>query len=508
MNGYKEEERQSFDDLVATQSAGVSTIKTDFDKHQITAYHGDEANDKYLRDSSHNIVLKREISNPNATFPDDDEPQLAYESMPPPPAKPLAPIESASGENGSELDEGEGFPEGGLRAWLVSFGAWCAMTMTFGMVNTAGFLQAWITEHQLKGISQSKISWMFSIYASLLFFGGIQVGPIFDKYGLKFVLIPGCIGSVASVFILSVCKEYYQFMLGYGVLGGIAASLVFTPSIASVGHWFYYRRGLATGISATGGAVGGLVFPLAMNKMVGEIGFGWTVRVIGFVVLALAIGSILTLKTRIKAKEGSNATMDLTRFKDLRFLFTTLGIFMIEWGIFVPVNYITTYALANGMDASLAYKLTAFLSVGSIPGRFLPGWIADKWGRFNTMIVTALLCSIVCFCLWIPAGSNQGAIIAFSVLFGVLSGTGICLTPVCISQICRTEDYGTAYGTCYSFVSFGVLTGLPIAGAILESMNGDYKGLIAFSGATYFVGSVFFLIARIIGGGAKLRKIY
>jgi ABC-type multidrug transport system permease subunit len=79
---------------------------------------------------------------------------------------------------------------------------------------------------------------------------------------------------------------------------------------------------------------------------------------------------------------------------------------------------------------------------------------------------------------------------------------------VCISQICKTEDYGKRYGTCYFFVSFGTLTGLPIAGAIQARQNGSYQGLILFSSAAYVIGIAFFIMVRIIGGGWSLKKIY
>lgn len=417
-------------------------------------------------------------------------------------------VEKNDGSNNNSSEFDYDFPEGGKRAWTVVFGAWCGLACTFGIVNSLGFIQAWLAEHDLKDHSESQVSWILSVYMFLFYCGGVQSGPLFDAYGLKIVMIPGCIGTVLSIFLLSVCREYYQYMLGFGVLGGISASMVFTPSIAVVGHWFYVRRGIATGVASTGGALFGVIYPLAMNKMAGEIGFPWTVRVIGFIELALCIGAIVTLKTRLKKNDKNGGLIDLTAFLDLQFTLTTFGTFMIEWGLFVPLNYITTYAISHGVNPTLAYQILAILNAASVPGRALPGYLADKFGRFNVMIITIIGCGILCVALWIPAGDNLGAIISFAVLFGLFSGTGISLTPVCISQICRTEDYGKRYGTCFFFVSFGVLTGLPIAGEIMNRQNGDYTGLILFAAATYFAGTIFFVAARILGGGKKWTTIY
>lgn len=68
------------------------------------------------------------------------------------------------------------YPEGGLSAWLVVFGAWCAMIPSMGLLNTIGVLQAWVAEHELKHYSESNVGWIFSTYAFFLYIGGAQIG--------------------------------------------------------------------------------------------------------------------------------------------------------------------------------------------------------------------------------------------------------------------------------------------------------------------------------------------
>jgi hypothetical protein len=47
---------------------------------------------------------------------------------------------------------------------------------SMGLLNTVGVLQAWVSEHQLHGYSESNIGWIFSAYAFFLYIGGAQVG--------------------------------------------------------------------------------------------------------------------------------------------------------------------------------------------------------------------------------------------------------------------------------------------------------------------------------------------
>jgi hypothetical protein len=70
----------------------------------------------------------------------------------------------------------EAYPERGLKAYSVVLGAWLILFPASGLLNSTGIFQAWLFEHQLQGYSESKIAWIFSIFAFLFFFGGLGVG--------------------------------------------------------------------------------------------------------------------------------------------------------------------------------------------------------------------------------------------------------------------------------------------------------------------------------------------
>jgi MFS family permease len=150
--------------------------------------------------------------------------------------------------------------------------------------------------------------------------------------------------------------------------------------------------------------------------------------------------------------------------------------------------------------------LNVLLNTGAIPGRALPGYVADRFGNFNTMCITAMICTIFILTLWLTAATNESMITAFTVLYGFWSGAAISLTPVCVGQVCKTEDYGKRSGTAFFLASFGALVGIPIAGAIVQTNGGSYYGLIIFSGVFYGLAFIMFLVARGIsfGWGVKI----
>jgi predicted MFS family arabinose efflux permease len=207
------------------------------------------------------------------------------------------------------------------------------------------------------------------------------------------------------------------------------------------------------------------------------------------------------LKTRLPPNKKAGASVDFRALRDVKYAATTAAVFLVEFAVFIPITYIASYAISVGVDDTMSYLLIPFLNVGAIPGRFLPGLVADRVGRFNVMILTSLICSILTLALWMKAGDDLTAIICYAVFFGFWSGAAISLTPVCISQVCATEDYGKRTGTTFTISSVGTLVGIPIAGAILERDGGGYGGLIVFGGVLYLAATVAFLIARGVCGG-------
>ena len=66
---------------------------------------------------------------------------------------------------------------------------------------------------------------------------------------------------VLGVFTASFATQYWHFMLTISIVTGIASSMIFSPCMAAVGHWFKERRGLALGIVGTGSVSAGIVLP-------------------------------------------------------------------------------------------------------------------------------------------------------------------------------------------------------------------------------------------------------
>jgi hypothetical protein len=130
--------------------------------------------------------------------------------------------ESASSHDNAFVPAGQGqpvekdeisYPEGGLRAWLVVFGSFCGMTAGFGYMNTIGIFHAYLGSHQLSSYGEQAIGWVFSVYVFLSFFCGVQIGPVFDAHGPRWILAVGTVCLLLSAFLMGECTgEFWRFL--------------------------------------------------------------------------------------------------------------------------------------------------------------------------------------------------------------------------------------------------------------------------------------------------------
>jgi MFS family permease len=194
----------------------------------------------------------------------------------------------------------------------------------------------------------------------------------------------------------------------------------------------------------------------------------------------------------------------------LKFSLSCVANWFMEWGLFVPLTYIISYATDHGQEATSAYILLVWLNLGSFFGRFLPGYLADKMGRFNVIVLTNSLCIATVLGFWLSAGDSHVLLIVFAVTFGFASGSNLGLYPVCLGQLCDSRDYGRFYSTALMVASFGSLTSLPIAGALrnVGSTDQGWTAVILFSALSYCISMSCFLGVRVLAVSWGVKKVF
>ncbi|KAG7105398.1 MFS transporter asaE like protein [Verticillium longisporum] len=328
----------------------------------------------------------------------------------------------------------------------------------------------------LKDYTEGQIGWIFSTFVFLCFFCGIYIGPLFDKYGPRWLIFSGSVCVVTAMMLLSVCTEYWHFLLTFGFLNGIGASLLFTPAYSAVGHWFSERRGLATGVASTGASFAGMISPVLPRVLFERVGWAWAIRTIAFICLLFCAVATPLIQSRLAPKPDAKARPDVRIFRDPAFSLTTISIFFLEFALFIPLTYISSYSLRQGFGTSFSYQIPTILNAVSVAGRVLAGWWGDHFGPFNSNILAAVLNPIACLAIWLPAGSSMPGIVMFSVVFGFGSGNNISISPVCIGRLCETSEYGRYYATAFTSLPWPAWWAFPLE-VRLSEQQGEITGV-------------------------------
>ncbi|CAM1509901.1 Fc.00g002360.m01.CDS01 [Cosmosporella sp. VM-42] len=391
--------------------------------------------------------------------------------------------------------------ESGLSAWFCVVGSFIFLVPSFGLMQSIGTFQSYLQLNQLSDHTLGEVGWITGMFMFLGLFLSIHVGPVLDHYGPRVLGIFGAGMTVAMFFIVAECKTYWQFMLGFGVFGGIGSAITGLVAVAVVGKLFVRRLGLAMGIALAGSAVGSIIFPIMLRSLLPKLGWRWSMRILGFFIAGIMIPGVFCFfpYPRLLAAISPNgqqrrdrAVLNLAAFRSPAFSFITAGLFTLEFVLFAISGLLPTIATSAGLTPEDGYTLIAIMGGTSVFGRVLVGVIGDRIGHFNALILTVIASLLIMGTMFVPFGTKiAGVLYTFSALWGFCSGSFLSATPVCMSKTCEPKDYGRYYGTMNSVLSFALLLSLPLCGLMIENMGaqalaGLLIAIVFLGGGCYF----------------------
>ncbi|KAJ8143010.1 hypothetical protein OY671_003847 [Metschnikowia pulcherrima] len=417
----------------------------------------------------------------------------------------------------------EDFPDGGVEAYTVLFGGFCGLIADFGIPNGMGAIEAYVSKNQLASLRPSTVSWIFSLHLGTMFFGGVFFGGLFDKYGAKRLLVAGTLLMFAGLMALAESTDLYQFILSFGIVTAVGCSLAMAPLMGVMSHWFLKKRAMACSIAMAGGLVGSSVFVIMLQRLYISVGYKWAIRVLAFVCLACMTVALVLVKERKSTRDlietprstnrtertspdGTGITIpepakswtssakrafpSLAPLRDLRFVSLTLAVFLSELNSMTILTYLASFASAGGVAESKAYLLLTIVSVSGVPARLITGILADKYGRFNVMLITCAFSMIFIWALLTPSNGRLPYLYAFTVLFGISSAAVLSLVAACLGQICPASSFGRHYGVLYFCMAFLIILGMYFTSLVINTgSQHDYKMWIVFEGCIS-IGSV------------------
>ena len=390
-------------------------------------------------------------------------------------------------------------PDGGTAAWLQVLGSWVVLVACWGLVNTFGVFQTYYETTLLTTSSASSISWIGSLQAALLMLVGVIAGPLYDAGHFRHLLVAGLFLIVFGQFMTSLGTRYWHILLAQGVCIGVGMGLTFLPSTAVLSQYFTTKRAFAIGIASTGSPLAGIVFPIIFSRLVGTVGFGWATRVIAFILLGLSVVPVAFMRTRVPPVGRKRALVDPAALRDPAFVLFVLASTAMFLTLYTAFFYVQLFDELHGLSSTAFAPYTVtLLNVGSVFGRIVPNYLADRLGSVNIIIVCAAVSAVLLYG-WLGI-HNLAGLVVFALLYGAFSGGIVSVTPSAILTLSPNLGMiGTRMGMAFMLTGVATLVGTPIAGAIL----GDFKetrwlGVIGYSAGGLTIGVMLYLASRVV----------
>ena len=166
-------------------------------------------------------------------------------------------------------------------------------------------------------------------------------------------------------------------------------------------------------------------------------------------------------------------------------------------GVYIALYYTQLYALSQtDADKNLASYLLSMINAGTIVGRVVPNYFADKIEPLYVQIASTVCAAILSFC-WIAVRSSA-RIVAFSVLYGIAAGPFNSLPGMIIIGISPDlSTIGLQIGVSLAVAGAGSLIGEPIAGALLRTQAG-WTALQVWAGSLLTVCALLCIYTKVL----------
>ena len=339
------------------------------------------------------------------------------------------------------------------------------------------------------------------------------VGPLYDtKYGPRILALAGAVLLGLSTALVRNVDELWQFVLLFGVMGGVAElGSGFFISQTLVPKWFVRRRGRALGVAVMGVGLGALLFPATVTALVDAVGWRdawlWFGAGVGSVAFVLA----LLIRTRpedvgllpdgaavpaagVRERAPTPDERSLTRREAVRhpsfwlllasFSLVGLGItgFQSNWHPFLVETGFTP------ADASFGIAIYGLMS-----GLVRPGWglLGERFPARYLMSGAALATAALILVFLQVRGF--GALVPVMFVAGVVMGGYLILRALLTANYFGRAHLGAVNSLFRPFAMLTGAVGPLLFGALYDLQSGYTLAFLVAAGAWALAGVIVLL---------------
>ena len=313
--------------------------------------------------------------------------------------------------------------------------------------------------------SETFTALLFITFTSALL--AAPVGGLVDRLGARRVVLAGFgfqILLLASYAWLD--GSLWSYYLRYFLLAVTALGTTHVAFARVITLWFDRRRGLALGIALSGVGVGGFLWPLYAQAMIGAYGWrnAWLLVALAVALLALPVVALLLRDS--PASVGQTPDGDPPRtsadgatpveatgiplagvLRMPRYWLMVATFFLIGFAVQSVMLHLVPLLTARGLPPMLAALAQSLLFVAVTTGRLTTGWLMDRF--FAPRVALAFLIAPIVGISLLALGAGGTAALVAALLVGLAVGAEVDVLAYLTSRYFGARSFSAIYGTFY-----------------------------------------------------------
>lgn len=390
---------------------------------------------------------------------------------------------------------------------IIVVAAFFIMMSMYGVYNTFGiFFNPVLTEF---GWTRALTSGAFSLSWIVHGLLSIVMGGLNDRFGPRIVLTLCALLLGGGYLLMSQISAVWQLYFFYGIIIGSGLGGIWVPLMSTVVRWFSKRRGIATGIVASGIGIGTLIAAPAANWLISIYGWRVSYIILGSIVLVVVVLAAQFLRrdpaqvgqlpygengSQVHGSQMGNSGFSLKEAAHTKQFWLTSGMFFcFGFGVFAIIVHIVPHAIELGTSAAIAANILATSGGLSIVGKVVLGSAADRIGNRQVFIIGFIMMSAAFF--WLVPATTAWMLYLFAVVFGIAyGGCAVAESPLA-AGLFGLSSHGLILGVLVLGFSIGAAIGPLVAGYIFDT-TGSYKVAFLILAAVSIIGLIITLFLK------------
>lgn len=309
---------------------------------------------------------------------------------------------------------------------------------------------------------------------------GYLAGWLIDRYGPRRLLLVGILmagGALIGLGAISTLAGFYLFYL-FNALGYVFGGPL--PCQVLLSRWFTTARGKAMGFAYLGIGVGGAVVPLLAVWLTSQFGWQRALQALGVLMLLCAWPLAWFVRDAPEGYEATVARSNTAQPFDVRQLLRSPAFYLLLVGSMCSIgavggtmqNLKLFLTLDQGYGQAEVARVLSLVLLGSITGRLLMGWLADRWAKKHVML---LIYSIVAASIPLLLFADSWTVLyVFALCFGIGLGGDYMIIPLMAAELFGVQRLGRVMG--FVLTADGVAEALsPMLVAAIRDRVGTYR---------------------------------